>query len=82
VGSGINFSVNEVYGLIERQLKTGLQPIYEPDLPGEAEITLADIAEARNLGWRPKIDINEGLRLSIEYIRERVLTEQLGAAKA
>src|SRR5467141_4907236 len=49
VGSGINFSDNEVYGLIERQLKTGLQPIYEPDLPGEAEITLADIAEARNL---------------------------------
>ena len=82
VGSGINFSVNEVYELIERRLKTGLQPIYMPDLPGEAEITLADIAESRSLGWRPKIDINEGLYRSIEYIRDKVLNEQLGAGKA
>jgi nucleoside-diphosphate-sugar epimerase len=81
VGSGINFSVNEVYALIEEQLKTGLRPIYKPDLPGEAQITLADMAESRSLGWKPKVDIREGLRLSIRYIRERAMNEKLSARK-
>lgn len=81
VGSGINFSVNEVYALIEEHLKTGLRPIYKPELPGEAEITLADTAESLRLGWIPKVDIREGLRLSIRYIRERVINDQLSARK-
>src|SRR4029077_7274990 len=82
VGSGINFSVNEIHELIERQLKTGLRPTYQPDLPGEAQITLADITESRGLGWRPKVSISDGLNLSIEYIRNRVLNEQLGARES
>jgi nucleoside-diphosphate-sugar epimerase len=73
VGTGVNFSVNQIYQLIESLLQTGLMPIYKPDLPGEAEVTLADIASARQLGWCPQVDIREGLRRSIEYIRERVL---------
>jgi len=81
VGSGINFSVNEIYELIEEQLKSGLRPIYKPDLPGEAQVTLADISKSRNLGWKPKVNIREGLRLSIRYIRERVMNERLGIQK-
>lgn len=75
VGTGTNFSVNEIYQLIEEILQTGLKPIYKPDLPGEASATLADISNARQLGWNPKVEIREGLRRSISYIRERVLQE-------
>jgi nucleoside-diphosphate-sugar epimerase len=81
VGSGINFSVNEIYELIEEQVKSGLRPVSKPDLPGEAQVTLADIAKSCSLGWKPKVDIREGLRLSIQYIRERVMNEQLGTSK-
>lgn len=73
IGSGVNFSVNEIYQLVEGLLNTGLQPIYEPDLPGEAQITLADIAAAKVLGWKPRVAINEGLRRTIEYLQSRVL---------
>jgi nucleoside-diphosphate-sugar epimerase len=73
VGTGVNYSINEVYQLVEELLHTGLKPIYKPDLPGEARVTLADITVARELGWQPKVDIHEGLRRSIQYIRERVL---------
>ncbi len=74
VGTGINYSVNEIYELVEGILQTGLKPIYKPDQPGEAQITLADITESRKLGWEPKIAIREGLERTIHYIRERVLT--------
>ncbi|MEW6607759.1 MAG: NAD-dependent epimerase/dehydratase family protein [bacterium] len=73
VGSGVNHSVNEVFEIIEGILKTGLKPIYKDDLPGEAEVTLADISESIKLGWKPEIEIEEGIKRSIEYIREKVL---------
>jgi UDP-glucose 4-epimerase len=70
IGYGVNFSVNEIYQLVEGVLKTNLQPIYKEDLPGEAEITLADITAAKSLGWTPKVDIREGLRRTIQYLRK------------
>lgn len=73
IGSGVNHSVNEIYRLVESLLKTGLKPIYKPDLPGEAEITLADITSAKSLGWKPRIDIEEGLKRTIDYLQSRVL---------
>jgi UDP-glucose 4-epimerase len=78
VGSGTNLSVNEVYELIEAQLRTGITPLYKPDLPGEARITLADISNAQELGWQPAIDVEEGLRRTIRYIQDRVLSAVTG----
>ena len=73
VGSGVNYSVSQIYSLIEEILQTGITPIYRPDMPGEAETSLADISKAKSLGWEPKIDIHQGLRRSIEYIKSTAL---------
>lgn len=75
LGSGQNYSVREIFLAIENVLGTGILPLYKNDLPGEAQITLADIAAAREVGWTPKVSINEGLLRSIEYIRRHVLLE-------
>jgi nucleoside-diphosphate-sugar epimerase len=71
VGSGVSHSIREVFDAIDAQLATGLRPVHEADLPGEAFQTLADVSAARALGWQPKVDLNEGLRRSIAYIRAR-----------
>jgi UDP-glucose 4-epimerase len=73
IGSGVNFSVNQIYQLVEGILKTGLKPIFKPDLPGEAEITLADITAAKSLGWMPRVGIEEGLRRTVEYLRGKAM---------
>ena len=73
MGCGVNYSVMEIYKAIESVLKTGLQPVYKPDLPGEAFQNLADISKAESLGWEPQVSLEEGLRLSIDYIRDNVL---------
>jgi UDP-glucose 4-epimerase len=82
IGSGVNFSVNEIYRLVEGLLKTGLQPIYQPDLPGEAQITLADISAAKGLGWKPRVDIGEGLNRTIEYLQSKVLKAKISLTGA
>jgi len=73
LGSGRNHSIAEIYAAIARLLDVDAQPQFKPDLPGEAFATLADIGAARALGWEPKIDLDEGLRRSIDYIKRDVL---------
>ena len=73
LGSGENYSVQEIFEKIKHLLSSPLKPIYLPDLPGEAESTLACVKEAKTLGWTPKTSLDEGLKLSIQFIKERVL---------
>lgn len=57
IGSGDNFSVNEVADLISGKV-THIAP-----RPGEARVTLADISLAgKLLGWRPKIKFEDGIK--------------------
>jgi UDP-glucose 4-epimerase len=53
IGSGINHSVREILDKISRMFGVVPDPIYKDDLPGEAQVTLADITQARSLGWEP-----------------------------
>lgn len=73
VGFGMNYSVNNIFSEVEGFLKTGLTPIYKDDLPGEAEVTLADIESGLRLGWRPRVGLREGIEKSIAYVKEKVL---------
>jgi nucleoside-diphosphate-sugar epimerase len=73
LGFGTPYSVNEIYARIAAQLGSTIEPRYLPDLPGEAQTTHADITKARSLGWQPRVDLDEGLRRSIAYIKERVI---------
>lgn len=69
LGSGKNYSVLDIYNMVSNILGIKIPPVFKPDLPGEAQETLADISEAKSLGWYPKVDIIGGLKGMVEYIR-------------
>jgi UDP-glucose 4-epimerase len=73
LGSGVNYSVKEIYDRVAAILKSNTQPVFKSDLPGEAQETLADISKARELGWIPKVDMNEGLERTVKWIQENVI---------
>lgn len=70
IGSGVNYSVHEILDKVSKMLKVTPDPIYKDDLPGEAQLTLADITQAKNIGWKPKTPLEKGLEKAIEYIRK------------
>jgi nucleoside-diphosphate-sugar epimerase len=70
LGSGENYSVNEVYQMISNILNIHISPVRKPDLLGEAQITLANIKKAQNLDWKPKTSIDSGLEKMVEYIKD------------
>lgn len=57
LGTGINYSINEIAAMFESPVE------YIPQRKGEAKITLADINETKQkLGWTPTIDIKDYIK--------------------
>lgn len=73
IGSGKNYSIVEILAMIQNILGTRATPIYKPRLENDSVAsTLADITEARSLGWEPKVSLEEGLRSMVTYIRSEI----------
>ena len=72
LGSGENHSVLEICEIVSRLLGLRREPEFRPDLPGEAQITLADISKASALGWKPKTDLETGLLHAVDYIKSEM----------
>ncbi len=70
LGSGVNYSVLEIYNLIKNLMQSSVEPIFKSNLSGEAEITLADISAAQNLGWSPKTSIEAGLKEVVNFLKK------------
>jgi len=77
LGSGENYSVNEIFQIVRGLLDSKLEPIYKSDLPGEALTTLANIDKAKKLGWSPRVSLKEGLKSSIDFIKCEVAAGRL-----
>lgn len=69
LGSGVNHSILEIYKMISEIMGKNISPIFKPDLEGEAKANLADIKAAKELGWSPKVDLQEGLKGMASYIK-------------
>ena len=65
VGSGISYSNNEILAKFESYGYKNV--VHAPERPGDIKHTLADISKLKELGWEPKVNFDEGLKLVINY---------------
>jgi CDP-glucose 4,6-dehydratase len=66
-------SVAEVLGLIAEIAATGMEPDFRGSgsLEGEIDRQFVDSTKLREMtGWRPEVDLSDGLRRTIEWYRE------------
>lgn len=73
VGAGVQTSVNDLFRLIRSLIGAEyIEPIYAPPRPGDVRHSLAEITKAeRLLGYKPIISLEEGLKLTIDWFRNR-----------
>jgi nucleoside-diphosphate-sugar epimerase len=70
VGTGRATSLLELLSQLNHLLGTNVEPAHEPPRIGDVRDSMADITLARTvLDYEPLIDLEEGLRRSIEYYR-------------
>ena len=81
LGCGTNYSIQEIYDMIGEILAVRVAPRYLPDVEGEAPANLADITEALSVGWKPRIELKEGLAGMVEYIRAQIASGTISAGK-
>jgi UDP-glucuronate 4-epimerase len=70
VGGGTEATLMEVVGHLEQLTGKKATLEYRASRPGDQRRTFADTSKIRTqLGWEPKVDLREGLRRQVEYIR-------------
>src|SRR5262245_5953983 len=70
IANGSRTTLLELVTALNKLLGTKIQPKYDDPRPGDIRDSQADISEAKKcLGFEPKVDFVEGLRLSIDYYR-------------
>jgi UDP-glucose 4-epimerase len=73
VGTGAETDVKELYRLIAEAARSSAPAVYGPPRPGEQKRSSIDPARIRaELGWEPKVQLAEGIGLTVGYFRSEV----------
>ncbi len=72
IGTGIETSVNRLYGTLAAVAQSDRLPAYAPERPGEQKRSVIAAARAgRELGWQPEVTLEDGLRRTYRFFQER-----------
>ena len=73
LGVGRPTSVNQIFGLLKGLTGFAGEAAYGPAKPGEVYRIYLDSSKAgRELGWEPRVGLEEGLRDTVRYFREQL----------
>jgi UDP-N-acetylglucosamine/UDP-N-acetyl-alpha-D-glucosaminouronate 4-epimerase len=72
VAAGRRTSLNELLSQIRDLTGADVEPVYGPAREGDVRDSLASLERARELlGYRPGVDLREGLRRTVDWFRSR-----------
>jgi len=70
--TGQRVTLNETFKTLQNLTSYSGQPKYEAERSGDIKHSLADISKAEAaLGYKPRVDFEEGLRRTVEWYRKR-----------
>ena len=70
VATGRRVTLNETFRSLQTLTSYNGQPKYGPERDGDVRHSLGDISKAQaGLGYRPKVDFDDGLRRTVEWYR-------------
>jgi UDP-glucose 4-epimerase len=70
IGTGIETSVNELFYKLKKITKANVKEIHGPPKLGELRRSCLSFNKAKKiLGWEPEVDIDQGLKLTVNYFK-------------
>jgi UDP-glucose 4-epimerase len=71
LGTGVGTSVNQIFPALKDILAFPGEPIFEPARSGEVQRIYLDATRAaQELGWKPQVSFEDGLRRTVEWSRQ------------
>ena len=75
IATGRRITLNETFKALQSLTDYSGSPRYGPERGGDIKHSLADISKAESaLGYKPKVDFEEGLRRTVEWYRSQAST--------
>lgn len=72
IAYGGTTSLNTLFEKIASEMGTDIKPLYKEERKGDIKDSFADITKARELlGFHPKVNITEGLKLTVEWYKKQ-----------
>ncbi|MBO8181469.1 MAG: SDR family oxidoreductase [Archaeoglobus sp.] len=72
IASGKSITINELAKLVIRMVGAKTEPVYEEEREGDIRHSVADISKAKELGFSPSYTLEEGIKETIDYWRDRL----------
>lgn len=77
LGSGKGYSLNQILREMELLIGSKIPVIYKPQHKNDVPVNILDIEKAKNvLEWNPEVSIQNGIKLTYEFLKERNFTYQ------
>jgi len=74
IGNPVEFTILECAKLVLKVTGSKSKLCFEPSLEDDPQLRCPDITKARALlGWEPRVDLESGLRLSLDYFKNAVV---------
>jgi GDP-L-fucose synthase len=80
VGTGIDLSIRELAETVRDVVHPEAELVFDTSKPDGSPRKLLDIANLRDLGWAPKIELDEGVRSTYAWFCEQVEGSVRGVA--
>jgi UDP-glucose 4-epimerase len=76
IGTGVETDVNTIFRIINKLTAARKDEFHGPTKAGEQLRSCLSYSKAEKyLGWKPEVELNQGLKSTVEYFRNNILTE-------
>ena len=72
IGSGMEFKISDFAKIIKKIIKCNSRLVFNKKFPDGTPRKILDNLKIQNLGWKPKISINKGLKDTIEWYKKNL----------
>jgi UDP-glucose 4-epimerase len=81
IACGRRTTLLDLVARINSLLGTAIEPAHGPARAGDVRHSQADISAARaDLGYQPQVDVEQGVRLCLEYVRQSKAQQQVAGS--
>ncbi|MBP5298603.1 MAG: GDP-L-fucose synthase [Lachnospiraceae bacterium] len=77
IGTGVEVTIKELAELVKKTVGYTGEIVWNSEMPDGTPRKLCDVTKLHNLGFRHKVDLEEGVKLAYEWFKENVENARL-----
>ena len=71
IGTGVDLSIRELAEMVKKTVGFNGKIVLDATKPDGTPRKLMDVSKLHNLGWRHKIDLDEGIKMVVEEVKDK-----------